>query len=182
MPKKRLLELIRPSPNSIFEIYNPYGLELLNRSRLGLNEFNEDKLKRIFNDIIIPIYICAGDTETINNFFLSTALNTVKKGKPFLTTSKALIKRHKSKRISLTRLLLYGNTKWSLLNCVPYVLTCQCAFRADVLTCQRAFCAYMLTCQRALRAYVLTCQHVLHAQVPTWLACFACIRAHVLQL
>ena len=34
----------------------------------------------------------------------------------------------------------------SLLNCVPYVLTCQRALRA-----------YVLTCQRALRAYVLTC-------------------------
>ena len=69
MPKKRLLELIRPSPNSIFEIYNPYGIELLSRSRLGLNEFNEDKLKRTFNDTIIPIYIYASDTETIINFF-----------------------------------------------------------------------------------------------------------------
>ena len=45
----------------------------------------------------------------------------------------------------------------SLLNCVPYVLTCQRALRAYVLTCQRVLRAYVLTSQRALRAYVLTC-------------------------
>ena len=38
----------------------------------------------------------------------------------------------------------------NLLNCVPYVLTCQ---RSCVLTCQRALRAYMLTCQSVLRAY-----------------------------
>ena len=36
----------------------------------------------------------------------------------------------------------------SLLNCVPYVLTCQRALRP-----------YMLTCLRALRAYVLKCHN-----------------------
>ena len=46
----------------------------------------------------------------------------------------------------------------SMLNCVPYVLTCQCALRVYVLTYLRAniFC-------------VLRC-----------LACFACLRSHVL--
>ena len=49
----------------------------------------------------------------------------------------------------------------SLLNCVPYVLTCQRALRAYVFTCQRALRAYLLTCQRALRAYVLVCKHAI---------------------
>ena len=40
--------------------------------------------------------------------------------------------------------------KWSLINCVPNVLMCQCAL-----------CVYVLTCRCALRAYVLTCQRVL---------------------
>ena len=55
----------------------------------------------------------------------------------------------------------------SLLNCVPYVLTCQCALRAYALTWLRALGAYVLTCQRALRAYGLTCQRVLRAYVLT---------------
>ena len=48
----------------------------------------------------------------------------------------------------------------SLLNFVPYVLTCQRALRV-----------FVSTYQRALRAHVLTCQHVLRAHVPTFLAC-----------
>ena len=61
--------------------------------------------------------------------------------------------------------------KMSLLNCVPYVFTCQRALCAYVPTCQGALRAYMLTCQRALCAYVLTC---LVCLLPTCLACFAC--------
>ena len=38
--------------------------------------------------------------------------------------------------------------QWSLLNCVPYMLTCHSALCAYMLTRQRAL--------RALRAYVLT--------------------------
>ena len=75
----------------------------------------------------------------------------------------------------------------SLLNCVPYVLTCQRALRAFVLTCQCALRAYVLTCQRVLRAYVPKCTACLHAHVPTCLAClrarvptyFACLRTHM---
>ena len=61
----------------------------------------------------------------------------------------------------------------SLLNCVPYVLTCQRALRACMLTCQRVLRAYVLTCQHALRAYVLMCQSALRAYVQK------CFRANV---
>ena len=63
------------------------------------------------------------------------------------------------------------------------VLTCQRVLHAYMLTCQRVLCAYVLTCYRVLCAYVLTCQHALRAlraHVPTSLACFACLRAHVI--
>ena len=70
----------------------------------------------------------------------------------------------------------------SLLNCVPYVLTCQRALRAYVLTYQRTLLAYVLKCQRALRVHVLTCQLAWRAYV---LKCqrayvFTCERAYVL--
>ena len=68
--EKRLLELIRPSPNNIFDIYNPYGIKLLTRLRLGLSHLNEHKFKHGFNDKINPICICAGDIESINHFLL----------------------------------------------------------------------------------------------------------------
>ena len=43
----------------------------------------------------------------------------------------------------------------SLLNCVPYVLTCPRALRAYVLTCLHALRAHVLTCLVCLRAHVL---------------------------
>ena len=64
------MEFIRPSPNSIFYIYNPYGIKLLTRLRLGLSHLNEHKFKHGFNDTTNPICICGGDIESINYFFL----------------------------------------------------------------------------------------------------------------
>ena len=58
--EKRLLELIRPSPNNIFDIYNPYGIKLLTRSRLGLSHLNEHTFKHGFNHTINPICVCGG--------------------------------------------------------------------------------------------------------------------------
>ena len=68
--KKRLLEFVRPLPNSIFGIYNPYGIKLLTRLHLGLSHLNEHKFKYGFNDTINPICICGGNTESMSHFFL----------------------------------------------------------------------------------------------------------------
>ena len=69
--KKRLLEFTRPSPNSVFDIYNPYGIKPLTRLRFGLSHLNEHKFKHGFNDTLNPICICGGDIESINHFSLS---------------------------------------------------------------------------------------------------------------
>ena len=53
----------------------------------------------------------------------------------------------------------------SLLNCVPYVLTCQRALRAYALTCQRFLRAYVLTSQRANVSCVLTCSRALRIYI-----------------
>ena len=66
--KKSLSEFIRPSPISIFDIYNPYGIKLLIRLRLGLSQLSGHKFKHGFNDTINPIYICGGDVETDKSF------------------------------------------------------------------------------------------------------------------
>ena len=65
-----ILEFTRHLPNSVFDIYNPYGIKLLTRLRLGLSHLNEHKFKHGFNDTINPICICGGDIESINHFFL----------------------------------------------------------------------------------------------------------------
>ena len=74
--------------------------------------------------------------------------------------------------------------KQSLLNCVPYVLTCQLVLRAHMLTCIACSRAYVPTCLECLRAShvdlpcvlmwsrvnvasVLTCSHGNVSCVPT---------------
>ena len=64
------MELTKPSPNSIFDIHNPYGIKLLTRLRLGLGHLNEHQFKHGFNDKTKDICICGGDIESINHLFL----------------------------------------------------------------------------------------------------------------
>ena len=56
--------------HDVFDIYNPYGIKLLTRLRLGLSHLNEHKFKHGFNDTISFICIWGGDIESINHFFL----------------------------------------------------------------------------------------------------------------
>ena len=105
------MEFIRPSPNSIFDIYNPYGIKLLTRLRLGLRHLNEHKFKHGFNDTINPICICGGDIESINHFFLQCpeyceARQTLFDN--FQRIDKMLLSQNESLS---THLLLYGDPK-----------------------------------------------------------------------
>ena len=83
--------MTRPSSNSIFDIFNLYGIKLLTRLGLGLSHLNKDQFKNDFIDTVNPLCICGGDGES-KIISVSTALNTVKQGKPSLATFKALIK------------------------------------------------------------------------------------------
>ena len=105
------MEFIRPSPNSIFDIYNPYGIKLLTRLRLGLSHLNEHKFKHGFNDTITFICIWGGDIESINHFFLHCPEYC--EARPALfdniqSIDKMLLSQNES---SLTHLLLYGDPK-----------------------------------------------------------------------
>ena len=105
------MDFIRPSLNSIFNIYNPYGIKLLTRLRLGLSHLNEHKFKHGFNDTINPICICGGDIKCINHFFLHCPEYCEARQILFddiLSTDKMLLGQNKS---SLTHLLTYGDPK-----------------------------------------------------------------------
>ena len=100
----------------------------------------------------------------------------------------SVLLQHIPKKIHMTSVITYillCMLFLSLLNCVPYVLTCLACLRANVLTCQHAYVprclaclhAHVPTCPVCLRANVscvLTCSRALrtlHAHVPTCLAC-----------
>ena len=71
--KKRILEFIRPKPNSIFNIHNPLGIEYLTRLRVGFSHLKEHKFRHKFQDSIDLMYNCGSGIETTTHFFLHCA-------------------------------------------------------------------------------------------------------------
>ena len=57
-------------PNSVFGIFNPLGLKLITRLRLGLSHLNEHRFKHNFNDCINPLCTCSLDIESTVHYFL----------------------------------------------------------------------------------------------------------------
>ena len=111
----------RLSPNSIFDIYNPYGIELFTRLRLGLSHLNEHNFTYGFNDTINPIFICGSDIESISYFFLHCPEYCETRQTLFYniqSIGKTLLSAKKS---SLTRLLLYSDPKrYSIFNALIF--------------------------------------------------------------
>ena len=68
--KKQILKFIRPSPNSTLDGYNPYGIKLLTRLRVGLSHLREHKFRHIFQDSLDPFFHCGPHIETTIHFFL----------------------------------------------------------------------------------------------------------------
>ena len=54
--KKNLLNFIRPSADSIFNIHNPYAIKLLTRFRLGLGHLRDHKFRHCFQDTLNPLW------------------------------------------------------------------------------------------------------------------------------
>ena len=68
--RKKLLNFIRPSEKSIFNIYDPQRSKLLNRIRLGFSHLREHKFRHNFADTVNPLCSCALETESTDHFFL----------------------------------------------------------------------------------------------------------------
>ena len=68
--RANLIKIIRPIPNSVFGIFNPLGLKLITRLRLGLSHLNEHRFNHNFNDCINPLCTCSLDIESTVHYFL----------------------------------------------------------------------------------------------------------------
>ena len=68
--KKSILQFIRPTPNRIFNCYNPIGIKQITRLRLGLSHLRDHKFKRNFLDCLNPICCCGKDIETTVHYLL----------------------------------------------------------------------------------------------------------------
>ena len=68
--RKKILNFIRPSQISFFDIHNPKGIKLITRLRLGLSHLRDYKFKHSFQDTINPLCNCGQDIESTTHLFL----------------------------------------------------------------------------------------------------------------
>ena len=108
--KGKILNFIRPSPNSVFDICNPKGIKLITRLRLGQCHLREHKFKHSFQDTLNLLCNCGQDTESTTHFFLRcpffinerrTLLSTIRNLDSILLDFT---------NYDLTKTLLFGNT------------------------------------------------------------------------
>ena len=70
MFRKKLLTFIRPLGNVTYGIYDPLGVRLLNRLRLGFSHLREHKFRHNFADTLNPLCSCSLETEDTEYYFL----------------------------------------------------------------------------------------------------------------
>ena len=68
--KRQILNFIRPSPNSTFNVHNPHEIKLLTRLQVGLSHLCEQKFRHNFQDSLSPFCNCSWHIETTVHFFL----------------------------------------------------------------------------------------------------------------
>ena len=109
--KKKILNFIRPSPNSVFDIRNPKGIKLITRLRLGLSHLREHKFKHSFQDTINPLCNCDQDIESATHFFFDCPL-FINERRTLLSTRRSLdSKLLDCTNYDLTQTLPFGNTQ-----------------------------------------------------------------------
>ena len=64
------MAFIRPVGNSIYGIYDSFGIGLINRLRFGFSHLREHKFRNNFADIVNPLCSCTLETENAGHFFL----------------------------------------------------------------------------------------------------------------
>ena len=57
--ESRLLSFIRPVPSNVYNIFDPIGLKLLTRFRLGFSRLNEHRFRHKFQDCMNPLCSCS---------------------------------------------------------------------------------------------------------------------------
>ena len=68
--KTKLVSLIRPVSSNVYNIFDPVGLKLLTRLRLGFSHLNEHRFRHNFQDCINPVCSCSLDIEDTTHYLL----------------------------------------------------------------------------------------------------------------
>ena len=67
---KKFLTFIRPLGNDTYGIYDPFGIRLLNRLRLGFSHLREHNFEHNFTNTLNPLCSCSLETEDTEHYFL----------------------------------------------------------------------------------------------------------------
>ena len=110
--KKSLPKFTRTIPNSVFIIADIYGVKLLTSLGVGLSHFREHKFRHNFQDTINQLCFCSLEIESTSHLFLRC--------QNFITPRTNLMNELRKRdsnilnldEISLTKLLLYGDSKY----------------------------------------------------------------------
>ena len=111
--RNSLLQIIRPTQTSIFDICDFEGVKLLTRLRLGLSHLKEHMFQHNFKETILPLCPCGQENENVSHYLLRcqiftpyriSLLNNLRNINLPITTLDSE---------SLTNLLLYGDKKYS---------------------------------------------------------------------
>ena len=70
MFRRKRLAFIRPVGKSIYGIYDPFRVKLINRLRLGFSHLREHKFRYNFADTVNPLCSCTLEAENTEHFFL----------------------------------------------------------------------------------------------------------------
>ena len=68
--KSRLLPFIRPVPSNVYNVFDPIGLKLLTRLRLGFSHLNEHRFQHNFQHCMNPLCSCSLEIENILHYLL----------------------------------------------------------------------------------------------------------------
>ena len=88
---KNPFNFIRPVENSIYGIYDPLGIKLLNRLRQFFSHLREHEFRHNFADIMNSLCLRSLGIESMEHYFLCcpdyvTFFTTLKQHKPLLVT------------------------------------------------------------------------------------------------
>ena len=103
-------KVIHPSRRGVFNCYNPRGVKLLTRLRLGLRHLREHKFKHGFRDTFNPIFTFGNHIETVAHFFLPCPYYSNERP-TFLNTTRNINGKFFDKNdLQITETLLYGDS------------------------------------------------------------------------
>ena len=128
--KKSFLKFIRTIPNSVFSVADIYGIKLLTRLHVGLSHLREHKFRHNFQDTINPLCSCSLEIESTSHFFLHCENFITPRTKLMNELCKLDSRILNLDEIFLTKLLLYGDSKFEnkvhkkiLLTSINFVLS-----------------------------------------------------------